>query len=264
MSPALGTAMANDRLRDSLLSHGITPVDLAERLVVDPKTIQRWITTGRTPYRRHRHQIAAILHESESYLWPDALAQDRRSQVALSEVIQLYPHRADTPAELWTRLIGSAVERLDVLVYAGLFLPEQDPRLVRTLSKKARAGTKVRFLLGDPTSPEVSQRGAEEGIGDAIAHKIRNVLHHYEPLDELPGVEIRLHATTLYNSIYRFDDEMLVNMHIHGLPAAHAPLLHLRRLSEGDLFMTYVDSFERVWTASAAAFHPHQLREASL
>jgi hypothetical protein len=32
--------------------------------------------------------------------------------------------------------------------------------------------------------------------------------------------QIRLHDTPLYNSIYRFDDELLVNTHVYGLLAA--------------------------------------------
>jgi hypothetical protein len=63
-------------------------------------------------------------------------------------------------------------------------------------------------------------------------------------------VKARYHETPLYNSIYRFDDEMLVNLHCYGFPAAHNPVLHLRRLSGGDLFDTYADSFDRVWSTS--------------
>ena len=62
-----------------------------------------------------------------------------------------------------------------------------------------------------------------------------------------PGVEIRTHGTVLHNSIYRFDDEMIVNPHVYGKVASHAPALHLRRLSAGDLFTTYEDSFSAVW-----------------
>ncbi|MDQ0376276.1 hypothetical protein FB470_000270 [Amycolatopsis thermophila] len=51
----------------------------------------------------------------------------------------------------------------------------------------------------------------------------------------------------LYNSIFRFDDEMIINPHVYGKMAAHAPALHLRRLSAGDLFTTYADSFTAVW-----------------
>ena len=41
--------MPNDRLRDVLMSKGLTPEEVAERLAVDPKTVERWITAGRTP-----------------------------------------------------------------------------------------------------------------------------------------------------------------------------------------------------------------------
>ncbi len=89
--------MANDRLRDALLRNGLTPAVVAERLSVDRKTAERWITVGRSPYRSHRHELAALLRESEAYLWPDALDPDRRAEVARSEVVELYAHRADSP-----------------------------------------------------------------------------------------------------------------------------------------------------------------------
>ena len=46
-----GGAVPNDRLRDVLLGKGLTPEDMAERLGVDPKTVERWITVGRTRTR---------------------------------------------------------------------------------------------------------------------------------------------------------------------------------------------------------------------
>ena len=238
--------MANDRLRDALLRHGLTPLAAAEHLGVDPKTAERWITQDRVPYPRHRHALAALVRESEAYLWPDALSPERATQVAHSEVVDVYPARSSVPAELWWRLIDGAVEQIGILAYAGLFLPEQQPRLVAALKSKAQAGAQVRILLGKPTSLAVAQRGADESIGDAMASKIFNVLAFYSKLRGVEGVEIRFHDTTLYNSIYRFDDEMLVNTHVYGVPAAHAPVLHLRRLSGGELFETYAASFDHV------------------
>jgi hypothetical protein len=44
----------------------------------------------------------------------------------------------------------------------------------------------------------------------------------------------------LYNSIYRADDEMLVNPHVYGTAAAQAPVVHLQRHGDSDLFNTYV------------------------
>jgi len=246
--------MPNERLRDAMLKHGLTVVALAEHIKVDPKTVERWITQDRTPYPRHRHAIAALVRESESYLWPEALSPERATKVAQSEVVEMYPRRAAVPADLWRRLIEGAGEQVDVLVYAGLFLPEQNPKLVTALKAKAAAGASIRILLGDPDSEEVAQRGAEEGIGDAMAGKVRNVLTFYQRLRSVRGAAVHFHRTTLYNSIYRFDDEMLVNTHVFGFPAAHAPVLHLRQLSGGDLFDTYADSFDRVWSTSVGAW----------
>ena len=82
-----------------------------------------------------------------------------------------------------------------------------------------------------------------------MAAKIRNAIVLYRPL-VTSGVQIRLHSTVLYNSIYRADDEMLINQHIYGIAAAYAPVLHLRRHSDDDVFSTYVASFERVWSSA--------------
>jgi transcriptional regulator with XRE-family HTH domain len=248
--------MPNDRLRDAVLRKGLTPAALAEHLGVDPKTAERWVTQGRAPYPKYRHAIAALLKESESYLWPDAVPADRANRVAQSEVAQVYSRRAAVPEDVWRRLINQVQERVGILVYAGLFLPEQHPRLIATLKAKAKAGARVEILLGDPASAEVAQRGVEEGIGDAMASKVRNVLAFYERLRDVSGVAVHFHRTTLYNSIYRFDDEMLVNAHVFGFPAAHTPVMHLRRLSGGDLFDTYADSFDRVWSTSVPVWEP--------
>lgn len=64
----------------------------------------------------------------------------------------------------------------------------------------------------------VAQRGEEEGIGSAtVGAKIRNALSFLRPLAEDALIEVRLHATTLYNSIYRVDGQVLVNAHVYGL-----------------------------------------------
>lgn len=238
--------MPNERLRDAILRKGLTPVAVAEHIGVDPKTVERWITQDRTPYPKHRLAIAAMLREGESYLWPDALSPDRRAAVTRSELVTIYPRRGAVPPELWRRLIDQASMQIGILAYGGLFLHELIPRLTKTLIAKADAGAKVEILLGDPRSPQVAERGRDEGIGDSVAGKIRNTLAFYEPMSRHDSTSVMLHDTVLYNSIYRFDDEMLVNTHVFGHPAAHAPILHLRRLAGGDLFDTYVASFERV------------------
>jgi len=95
------------------------------------------------------------------------------------------------------------------------------------------------------------QRGEEEGIGDAMAAKIRNALLLYRPLGTVQNIEIRLHRTVLYSSIYRADDQVLVNQHTYGIPAAQAPVFYLRDTDGGEMAALCLDSFERVWTSAA-------------
>jgi hypothetical protein len=66
-------------------------------------------------------------------------------------------------------------------------------------------------------------------------------------LRDVPGVEIRLHQTVLYNSIYRADREVLVNTHAYGTPAANAPVMHLLHTGDRGPADAYITSFERVW-----------------
>jgi len=237
--------MANERLRAALLEHGLTPAALAKQLNVDNKTVERWIN-GRLPYRRYRYAIATQFGIDESYLWPDALSREQVTAASSSEVLAIYPHRSDVPREAWQRLFAGAEREIGVLVYSGLFLSE-DASLRRILLDKAQAGVRVRILLGEPGSREVAARGADEGVGDAQAAKIRNALVMHRPLRRQEGIEFRFHSTVLYNSIYFADDELLVNTHVYGLTAAVAPVWHVKKVAGGEIALTYLESFERVW-----------------
>ena len=57
---------------------------------------------------------------------------------------------------------------------------------------------------------------ADEDIGDAAPAKIRKALALYQSVAGAENVEIRLHQTVLYNSIYRADDQLIVNQHAYG------------------------------------------------
>jgi transcriptional regulator with XRE-family HTH domain len=238
--------MANERLRTALLERGRTPADLAGALGVDPKSVERWIS-GRVPYRRHRYAVAAYLELDEAYLWPDALTRDEVAGASESEIVTVHAHRWAVPRDAWSRLFRQAEQDISVLVFSGLFLAD-DAGILDLFAVKARAGVRVRIMLGDPDSPAVAERGADEGIDDSMAAKIRNVIVLYKPLRAVEGVEIRLHRTVLYNSIYRADDELLVNTHVYGFGASVAPVLHLRKVAGGDMVNTYLNSFERVWS----------------
>jgi transcriptional regulator with XRE-family HTH domain len=238
--------MRNERLRALLLERGKTPDQLADAAQVDAKTVERWITKGRIPYRRHRFEVATFLGVDESYIWPDALGRDEVAVVSESEVVAVYPHRSEVPRDVWGHLFSAAEQEIGVLVYSGLFLSE-DAGIQKMFKEKAKAGVRVRILLGDPDSQVVTDRGEDEGVGDAMAAKIRNALALYRPLRAVEGVEFRFHRTVLYNSIYRADDQVLVNTHLFGVTAPHAPVWQLRKLPGGELAGLYIDSFERVW-----------------
>lgn len=241
--------MSNDRLRTAMLERGLTPLELAAALQVDPKSVERWIK-GRTPYRRHRYAVAAHLGVDEAYLWPEALSPDQVANASESEIVNIYPHRWTVPSDLWRNFFEDAEREIGVLVYSGLFLAE-DAGVQRVFRKKAKIGATIRILLGEPSSESVAQRGSDEGIDDAMAAKVNNAIVLYQPLRRVDGVELRLHRTVLYNSIYRADDQLLVNTHIYNFPAAQAPVLHLRRVAGGDMVATYLESFERVWDDAA-------------
>jgi hypothetical protein len=143
--------------------------------------------------------------------------------------------------------MGAARQHIDVLTYSGLFLPDGRADLPALLRREADERVRVRLLYGDPNCEAVALRGDDEGIGDGLAARIHIAMSYMRPAFDVPRIEARLHGTTLYNSIYRFDDELLVNSHAYGAGAPQAPVLHLRRIAGGQLFDFYMASFERVW-----------------
>src|ERR1039458_6838647 len=135
--------MRNERLRALLLERGQTPDKLAEAVDVDAKTVERWITKGRTPYRSHRYAVATFLGVDESYIWPDALGRDDVAVVSESEVVAVYPHRSEVPRDVWVHLFSQAEREIGVLVYSGLFLSE-DAGIQRILKDKDPAVARAR------------------------------------------------------------------------------------------------------------------------
>jgi hypothetical protein len=54
----------------------------------------------------------------------------------------------------------------------------------------------------------------------------------------------------LYNSIYRVDNQMLVNQHLFGIAAARAPVYHLHKADQGEMFDFYLSSFDNIWRST--------------
>jgi transcriptional regulator with XRE-family HTH domain len=240
----------NERLHTVLAQRNISPESLAEACEVDPKTVGRWLG-GRVPHPRHRFRAAQYLRVDATFLWPGPLPRSgRRSGGIVSDLVATYPNRASVPRETWLALLHEAHERIDVLVFSGTFFAQSNPRVARMLAERAANGVNVRLCFGDPDGQAVAVRGREEGIGDTLAAKIRASLTYYRPLLPEAGCEVRLHDTTLYNSIFRYDETLLVNPHIFGQPASANPVLHLKRADANGWFDSYTESFETVWAVA--------------
>jgi len=242
--------MPNERLRATLADGDYDYRSLADELGLDHKSVQRWITRDVTPRRSTAHRAAKILGVPPAWLWPELQAE--RESASQAEIVTLYPHRSDVPRRLWLDLMTSATERIWLYANASLFLPEDNPESIDLIRRKAESGTQVRILMADPDSPQCITRGIEERLFDAIPARVRMALSYYAPLAGVPGVEFLLQKETLYNSIFVYDDDMLVNQHVYGMYGYMAPILHLRRMEGGDFFDMYVRSFERVWEVSVS------------
>ena len=226
----------NEPLRQALLRAGLREDDVAAQLGVDPKTVRRWLN-GRVPYPSSRAALADLVGANEADLWPEAggpLTAGKRPE----GLAAVYPHRWAIPRDVWKRFFESAEHEISVLAYSALFLAE-DAGILAIIADKARSDIRVRLALGDPDGAAVAQRGQDEGIGDAMPAKIRNALTLYRVALKVENVEIRLHDTVLYNSLYRADDQLFVNQHAYGLPAAHAPVFCLHPSEGGDMIATY-------------------------
>ncbi len=238
--------LTNERLRGSIASVGLRPVELAEAIRVDPKTVERWITKGRLPHRAHRIAVAKRLGVDEAYLWPELLSDPQTQSASVAELLQIYPTRAAAPQSLWHQLIVGAREAVDVLFYAGTFMFEQYD-LVATLRQKSAQGVQCRVLIGDETSAAVRLRAEEEHTTGGLEGRIQLHRRYLRDVLGLLHLEVRTHGTTLYNSIFRFDEDMLVNGHVYGAVAGVSPVLHLRRVPGGRMWEHYMRSFEEVW-----------------
>lgn len=238
--------MANDRLRTAMLAAGLSEDDIASEVGVDPKTVERWISEDiQAPHRRTRERVAKLLRTKAADLWPAPTA-NLPTNGDETELVYLYPSRSHIPGSTWEQLIGGVQEEMDVLVFSGAFLVEQY-NLIQIMQRKAPQGVRFRLLVGDQSAPSVVQRAKDEGTPGGLEGRIQLMLRYLAEVAGLAGVEVRTHETVLYNSLYRFDDHLLVNGHAYGALAGQNPVMHLKRRDGGQIWQHYMRSFERVW-----------------
>lgn len=237
--------MANDRLRTAILAARLTVEELATKVDVDPKTVERWVSQeDRKPHRATRARVAEVLGVRAVDLWPDR--EPSVAPAAVAELVHLYPSRSTISGHAWEALIAGTREQMDVLVFSGAFLVEQY-NLLSVIRQKAADGVRFRLLVGDEKQPAVIQRAIDEGTPGGLEGRIQLMRRYLGEVVGLDGVEVRTHGTILYNSLYRFDDQLLVNGHAHGALAGQNPVMHLQRTDEGPMWQHYMWSFERVW-----------------
>jgi transcriptional regulator with XRE-family HTH domain len=230
----------NESLRRALLRARLTEEDVAVRLEVDPKTVRRWLE-GRAPYPRHRWLLAAVLGLDETDLWPQFGGSRSRPQ----EVQAVYPHLKDLSRETWLRLFARAQERIDILAGSAFFIVT-DPQVMAVLADRAAEGVKERICLRDPNKIRIWPHDSL----DTSTGQIAGALNQFGSLRHGGDVEVRVHDKAFTNFIYRSDDECLVTQNIYGVSPLRAPVIHLHRTKDEDLFDSYLGSFEDRWTGA--------------
>jgi transcriptional regulator with XRE-family HTH domain len=233
----------NETFCHALLQAGLNEEDVAARLGVDTKTVRRWIEGRALPYRRHRWALAALLSTAETDLWP----QLRSARARPEELVAIYPHLGTIPREVWLRLFRSAQRQISLLDHRERPLAA-DRDVARVLAEKVTAEITLRICLAESGDAEIP---AATGTRTSTAGP-HNALELYAPLHQSGNVEIRVHRKVPYSFIYRADDQLLVAQRAYAIRAEHAPVLHLQRTHDGNMFTAYLESFERTW----AEAHP--------
>ncbi|MEN3585199.1 DUF5919 domain-containing protein [Streptomyces sp. ZYX-F-203] len=220
---------------------------LAKRCAVDPKTVGRWLTqAGRVPHARHRWAVSEALGEDESVLWPAASKKLLKAGPD-REVAEVFPYRSACPASLWRSLITKAERELTFAGYTNYFLWLEQARFGAALQRKASAGCRVRFLLGDPDSDLTRTREQEESVALSLSTRIRVTLAE---LEKLKGHDVgaRFCSGHAYLSVFRFDDDMIVTPLLTHSVGHDAPTLHLRRHQDDGMFDRFASHVEALWT----------------
>ncbi len=235
----------NQRLRGAMLNAGVGTRELAHHAEVDIKSVARWITEDRVPHPITRAKVARALNQQETFLWPSLVSGERPNEPALVGCERIWASRSDVTTETWHDLFSRASTRVDILVYAGGFLLETLD-LADVIRCKSDSGVTVRILIGDPGSDAVRVRGVEEDLS-WLPERCRTTGRYLAAVSCAAGVSIGVHGTTLYASLYRFDDIFLVNAHTFGAWACQSPVYQIRRHEGSGLFDYYDAAFQRVW-----------------
>lgn len=239
----------NTGLRDAMEAARVKPGQLARRLGMEPKTINRWLADeGRIPHPGTRELVARELGVNESVLWPNAVKSlvkgggDR-------EIVAAYPYRNAAPTALWDRLFNEATHRCTYAGYTNYFIWQQNPRFSERLTEKAARGCEIRFLVGDPESETTRRREEVEGVPLTVGTRIKITLDALSKIPDRSGIEARFSDEHLAMSVFIFDGQMLVTPHLSNLLGHDSPLLHIRRMGPDGLYDRFAGHVDALWSA---------------
>lgn len=221
--------VANERLRGAMVSANVTIQGLADRLGLDVKSVERWLTSDRTPHARNAHAAAKILAADAYRLWPGLEVRHRSQPTPRDELVACYPSRGVVPADSWRLLLESAVGAMDLAVSSLLWLTDTVWDLHTLVAEKASAGVRVRIITPAP------------GTAPATLADV------FPGLETIPGVRLVEH-TALRGDLFRADDDVLVTTPVDGLTPALSPVLHLRRLGTAPLTGGYLTALDHLGT----------------
>lgn len=242
----------NEVLRDRIRAKSLSDRRFADVAGVSLKTVQRWLADIDHKVREDNARRAAdVLGCTPHDLWPQQYARSSTGSPSTDRarpfMPTVYPTRTQMPLSVWQEHFADPQDSVDILVLAATFLFDTLDGFLDTLVDAAGRDVDVRLLVGDPDGPSLILRGEEEDIGEAVIARCRTTVELLGSRASTSGLQIRTHQTTLYSSIFRVDDRVIVNFHIYGSPGRNNPVMVFARSDEPRLWATFEEAFNRVW-----------------
>lgn len=242
----------NLALRSALNDAGMSQSELAYRVGVSAKQVQRWLSDAELrPHAINRADAARALGVDEDMIWPKAV-RDRVKTGGDREILRTYPYRSACPSTVWAELAAGAQRELLLAGFTNYFFWPMIPAFSALIRRKAEAGCRVRVLLGDPAGEVTRQREVIEDVPLSVSTRIRMTLGELDRLGHVEGLEARFSAAEdavnhVSLSVFRFDEQALVTPHLARLVGHDSPLLHLKRHTNDGMFARFAEHAEELW-----------------
>jgi len=117
-------------------------------------------------------------------------------------------------------------------------------------------------LLSDTLIPILATPGVPELLAAKASHgcQVRILVYqpgrHLAPLLDQPGIHIRVLEAPAHHTIHRFDEQLLLILHLLDEDDQPGPLLHLRRASQDGLFDRFDEHYHHLWEEVSQPLDP--------